>query len=160
MNKGKSLLNKKGEKLFEGKRIDGFVYLMRAEVKIGYIYKIGYSENTGKRFKQIRNEYENEITFIHRIKTDHAKVLERIMHKLFYKKCITYCTSKTSEWFKLTNKDVEWFIKFKEFNFKEIESFDKGIKKIYCDYHFKSGSDRKVVGIDKKVNNRRILEIE
>lgn len=76
-----------------------FVYLMKS----GKFYKIGRSNDAGRRAYELKIQLPEEIKLIHKIKTDDPGGIEEYWHKKFKDK------RKNGEWFELTKQDVEIF---------------------------------------------------
>ena len=161
MNKGMKIYTKKKSKNFNNrKKESGFIYLISAKKEKGFIYKVGYSNSPKRRIKQLQVDIENELNIVHKINTDDMKSLEKIFHTLFRKKNIMYCKQGNSEWFKLTEKDVNWFKTFKEFSFKSYEleedTYGKALNRIYFLYYNEVGKDERTEVSTKEDIGRKI----
>lgn len=77
----------------------GFVYLMKS----GKYYKIGRSNDAGRRAYELRIILPEKLEVIHKIKTDDPIGIEEYWHKRFKDK------RKNGEWFDLTRQDIEIF---------------------------------------------------
>jgi len=77
----------------------GYVYLMKS----GGYYKIGKSDYVEKRNYEIGIKLPEELTVIHKIKTDDPSGIEAYWHKRFENKRVR------GEWFDLSSSDVNVF---------------------------------------------------
>jgi hypothetical protein len=88
-----------GQGLVDPEKPDGYVYL----VKSGKHYKIGRSNNAGRRFYEIELQLPEKLTVVHHVKTDDPAGIERYWHERFASK------RANGEWFALTSADVKAF---------------------------------------------------
>ncbi len=77
----------------------GYVYLMKS----GKFYKIGNSKNVERRNYEIGIKLPEELTTIHKIRTDDPIGIENYWHNRFKNK------RKQGEWFDLSNEDISAF---------------------------------------------------
>lgn len=162
MNKGMRIYTKKKNKNYNNrKKESGFIYLISAKREESNIYKIGLSIKPKQRLKQLQTDIENDLTIIHTIKTDDMKSLEKIYHTLFRCKNIMYCKQGTSEWFKLTPKDINWFKQTKEIDFSAIlneeDIYGKMLNRIYANYYSVVGKDERKKVSTKENIGRKIV---
>lgn len=132
--------NKKYDKI---KKEEGYIYLAKTQIGYNVMYKIGRTINLEKRLTQLNGCSPVRIKFEHTIKTNNTKMLENCFHKLFLRKNANKGTSdkiSSKEWFKLTEKDIEFIKKFNiiECNYKHSDT----ISKLYFEY-YKHGGNRK-----------------
>jgi hypothetical protein len=79
--------------------VDGFVYLIRS----GKYYKIGCSNDAGRRAYEIALQLPEPVTRVHVIPTDDPYGIERYWHQRFADKRVN------GEWFRLNSQDVKAF---------------------------------------------------
>lgn len=92
----------------------GYVYLIRFHFyQGGKCYKIGYSTDPDKRFKQLKAALPGYSELEHVIRTDDMAGAESYMHKEFEQKRI----HGSGEWFDLDRSDVEDFLEIIEINY-------------------------------------------
>ncbi|MCH9002879.1 MAG: GIY-YIG nuclease family protein [Planctomycetes bacterium] len=77
----------------------GFVYLM----KFQQLYKIGRSNATGRRERELAIQFPDQTKMVHTIKIDGPVGIERYWHQRFESK------RGNGEWFKLDRTDVAAF---------------------------------------------------
>jgi hypothetical protein len=90
-------------KTYLSKRILGHVYMLRS----GKYYKIGKTNEVGRRMREINLELPEESVIIHSISTDDPSGIEAYWHKRFAEK------RKKGEWFELNIEDIRAFRKKK-----------------------------------------------
>lgn len=88
----------------------GVVYL----IKSGSYYKIGLSNDSGRRSYELKIQLPEKTTMIHEIKTDSAAALERYWHERFAER------RKNGEWFELNAADIKAFKSRNQFRFSDI----------------------------------------
>jgi hypothetical protein len=79
----------------------GFVYLLKS----GRYHKIGRSNATGRRERELDIQLHEKATNIHVIRTDDPQGIEKYWHKRFEKKCVR----QDAEWFRLDSTDLAAF---------------------------------------------------
>jgi Meiotically up-regulated gene 113 len=84
---------------------DGYVYLDKS----GKHYKIGRSNNAGRRFYEIDLQLPEKLTVVHHVKTDDPAGIERYWHERFAEQ------RANGEWFALTRHDVKAFKRRRQF---------------------------------------------
>lgn len=78
---------------------DGFVYMLKA----GRFYKVGRTNDLGRREYDIKLQLPERATTVHTIRTDDPVGIEAYWHKRFAER------RKNGEWFELTAVDVKAF---------------------------------------------------
>ena len=77
----------------------GYVYLMKS----GRFYKIGSSSNVERRNYELGIKLPEDLSILHKIRTDDPSGIEQYWHNRFKDK------RKQGEWFSLSNQDVSAF---------------------------------------------------
>jgi hypothetical protein len=83
----------------------GSVYLIRS----GKNYKIGHTNNVGRRHYEIGLQLPHKAELIHHIETDDPEGIEAYWHQRFADQRLN------GEWFSLTKKDIDAFKRHKKF---------------------------------------------
>ena len=89
----------------EIKKSEGYVYLFNIDKT--NTYKIGITNDIEIRKKQIGLKMPYELIFLHSIKSDYTKEVEKELHKKFKKQRIN------GEWFELSLSDVDFIKEYK-----------------------------------------------
>lgn len=95
-------------------------------VKCGDSYKIGSTRDLYKRLRTLQVANSEKITLVHSIKTTNMKLTEKLFQALFEKDN----KRERGEWFRLTDKDIE-YIKSGNYSkaiLKSIGKWDDGAK--------------------------------
>ena len=82
---------------------DGSVYMMQ----LGYYYKIERSKDIGRRYREIKIQFPEELIHIHEIETDDPCGIEAYWHNRFKSKQVK------GEWFKLDSSEINAFKRWK-----------------------------------------------
>ena len=78
---------------------NGFVYLLKS----GRYFKIGHSNDPGRRAYEVRLQMPEKVTFIHEIETDDPRGIEAYWHRRFAER------RQNGEWFVLDRSDIAAF---------------------------------------------------
>jgi len=78
---------------------DGWVYLK----KMGKFYKIGLTNDAGRRHRELATQMPEKLTTVHEIRTDDPRGIEAYWHNRFAAK------RRNGEWFDLSGEDVAAF---------------------------------------------------
>lgn len=79
-----------------------YVYLLKIPEKS--IYKIGVSKDVEKRIKQLQTGNCEQITLVHKFKSNYPYKIESVLHGMYKFKRIE------GEWYDMSAKEVENFI--------------------------------------------------
>lgn len=77
----------------------GFVYLLKS----GRYFKIGHSNDPGRRACKVRLQMPEKVTFVHEIETDDPRGIEAYWHRRFAER------RQNGEWFVLDRSDIAAF---------------------------------------------------
>lgn len=91
----------------EKEKYPGYIYLIGNQAE--GIYKIGLSHKPKERYKAFKTKLPFEVKIIHQIGVDNMEKAEKKLHVHFQNK------RTNGEWFNLTEQDVEFILKIKEF---------------------------------------------
>ncbi len=89
----------------ESLQLGGYVYL----VKMGKFYKIGRTNDLGRRLYELRTQLPERMELVHSIETDDPEGIERYWHARFADR------RANGEWFALSREDTSAFKRRKQF---------------------------------------------
>lgn len=101
-----------------------YVYLLKIPEKS--IYKIGVSKDVEKRIKQLQTGNYEQITLVHKFKSNYPYKIESILHGMYKFKRIE------GEWYDMSAKEEENFIgqcEMYERNFSTLKTYNNSFIK-------------------------------